>query len=278
MRESVREAEAKANVALEAPSPLAERLAGEAVRDLLLIVASLRGIEDADPESRLREAAAWVLSELKSSVLRDGLRDCLDLDTKERPRVSTLVAVASHLAALIDTRTPREIVLKHVTLLVALVLLVTCGVRSVFGPKNLALGRAVTASSVCAYTPPAGYRLERLGRVVDGARLEKTFAMCTDKQAKPWIEVDLAGMHTISDVIVYARTDCCWGQDDLPLSVEISKDDKRFTTIGTRRSPFTDDMPWRVDAGDRRARYVRLIIKAPEARNIVISEIEVHGH
>jgi len=276
VRAQVRRAEATASTALRAPAPLDARLSRAAIRELLLIVAGLRNIDRPEPEA-LQEAAAWVLADLRAPELRDGLKAYLDGDAAAPPPVSTLVAVASHLAALVDTRTPRELALKRATLLVALVLCAGFGIKLAFRARNFALGRTVTASSTCPYTPPAPYRSKRLGRAVDGVRDEKTFAVCTNKEVRPWIQVDLAKVRTVSDVVVYPRTECCFGQADLPLSVEISKDDKKYTPIGTTKVPFTSDSPWTVEAGNRQARYVRLTTKTPEARSIVISEIEVHG-
>ena len=162
-------------------------------------------------------------------------------------------------------------------ILLLLVLAVGFSIASALGPRNLALGRHVFASSVCAYTPAPKYRSDRFYRLVDGERIEATFAACTEVQVHPWITVDLGSPRSIDDVVLHARSDCCWGIDDVPLSVQLSDDSVRYTTVATRRDPFTDDFPWKAKIGGTRARYVRIHRDANTPGSIVLSEVEVHG-
>jgi len=158
-------------------------------------------------------------------------------------------------------------------------------------PRNLALGRTVTASSICGATPapPAvGRRLpDRLGRLVDGVKVEGamsrvewahgSFAACTELEVHPWITVDLGGDHAIDEVVVYNRADCCWGVDDIPIEIQISGDNRTFVRVASRTQPFTDDFPWRASFATRRGRYVRLYNPVNLPKNLVLAEIEVHG-
>jgi hypothetical protein len=200
---------------------------------------------------------------------------------------------------LIDARSPRERALRAALAAVlgwprgaviagVVVLLVVASVW--LAPRNLALGKTVTASSICGATPapPLGRRpAGRLDRLVDGVTVEGAmsrvewahgnFAACTELEVHPWFTVDLGADHTIDEVVVYNRADCCWGVDDLPIEVQISGDNRSFVTVASRTQPFTDDFPWRASFASRRGRYVRLYNPLSLPKNLVLGEIEVHG-
>jgi hypothetical protein len=187
-----------------------------------------------------------------------------------------------------DTRSEREIRVYRFLRRGAVVVAMGLVAHAVFADHNLALGKTVTASSICPYTPAPMPGKERLARLVDGVRVEGgiaskewahgTFAMCTDTQVHPWITVDLGAERIISEVVVYNRADCCWGIDDTPIAVQVSTDNSTFVTIATRVDPFTEDFPWRVSVPDRRGRYVRLFNPSDAPKNMVFGEIEIYGH
>jgi hypothetical protein len=144
-------------------------------------------------------------------------------------------------------------------------------------PTNLALGSKVSASSICSLTPDPPLGKDRLFRVVDGRETEQRFAMCTDLEDKPWVAVDLSRPRRVDRVVVYPRNDCCYGEQELPLSVEFSTDNRHFKNVGTLDSPATPAFPWRFETGGRSARYVRITSSAKSKRHIVIGELEVFG-
>src|SRR5205085_774792 len=134
-----------------------------------------------------------------------------------------------------------------------------------FGRRNLARGKHVTSSSLCSSQPPAPAGQDRLSRLVDRVTVEGalaaiawghgTFAVCTATEVHPWITIDLGAEHSVSSVVVHPRADCCWGRDDTPLDIQLSLEDGSFTTVATRRQPFTDDFPLSASFATRRARY-----------------------
>lgn len=144
-------------------------------------------------------------------------------------------------------------------------------------PKNLALGKPVKASTTCGGTPAAALGKEPLHRVVDGRRREQAFAVCTEVEAKPWVQVDLGRPHRIDRVVAYPRTDCCYGEQELPVSVELSNDGQHFEIVATRSTPATTNFPWRFTIEGRGARYVRLSTDSKEPRHVVLGELEVYG-
>ena len=189
--------------------------------------------------------------------------------------------------ALLDDRPPRErrlaawlprLGLGAALLVLAFVLL---------KPGNLALGKAVSASSLCSLTPPPRPGQERLSRVTDGIVLEApgigsewgetNFALCTKEEVHPWVTVDLGSERSLSRAVVYNRSDCCWGRGDLPVSIQTSTDNLHFETVATRDRPFSTELPWAVSLEHRKARYVRLYSESAEGRSIVVSELEVYG-
>lgn len=251
-------------------SEIRAALLREALRNLLVAAARAEG-SDALGVSLLRQGVLLVEPTLRSDAERDALHRCAD----ERPSVDdrdfpVLWEVCEWVDALIDNRSERELWLTRRLPWVVGVLVLLVGTVAVLHSKNLALEKPVTASSEC--------KPQNLSTVVDGIRIERTgFAICTATQVQPWVMVDLQTERDVSEVVVYNRMDCCWGVDDLPLSIQVSSNAEDFTTVAVRKKPFTGEFPWRVRLDGRRARYVRLFNEATTPKNIVISEIEVHG-
>jgi hypothetical protein len=147
----------------------------------------------------------------------------------------------------------------------------------VVAPKNVALGKPVSASSTAWYTPAAPFAKDALYRVVDGRQRERSFAIHTELETKPWVEVDLGKPYRIDRVVAYPRTDCCFGEEQLPIVVELSKDNQRFEVVSRNSTPATVDFPWRFATGGVSARYVRISTDSKEPRRVVIGELEVYG-
>jgi hypothetical protein len=254
-------------------------LGAMALRNLLDAVANAAGSNDASPERKLEEARSRVQACLTSPALERALEEFTD--PKRDPPTDTgafaaLLELATFIELLVDTRPTREVQLRRVLWGVAIGAALLCLLWGVLKPKNVASGKAVASSSVCRRIPPPRYREARLARLVDGVIAEASFGVCTAVEHNPWITVDLAKQHRITSVVVYSRSDCCWGSTDIPLQLQLSNDNREFVTVATRTKPFTDELPWRVAVAGRSARYVRLYSPANEPRDIVVNELEIY--
>jgi hypothetical protein len=177
----------------------------------------------------------------------------------------------------LDVRTGREIMLTSLARCLAVALTLFALYWLPFGAHNVAQGKHVTSSSVCGAVPTLLLGARPLYRAVDGFQREQSFAVCTEKEVHPWIAVDLAKPYNLDEVVVYARNDCCWGEDDLPLSLQTSLDNEHFVTIAQKTEPFSAEFPWGIKSKGVRGRYVRLISEAPDPRQLFVGEIEVYG-
>jgi hypothetical protein len=181
------------------------------------------------------------------------------------------------LEARIDPRSARERLVSRWLARAGIVAAAGGLVAWVSAPTNLARGQKVTASSICSLTPDAPLGQDRLFRLVDGREVERAFAVCTELEHNPWLMVDLAQPRRVDRVVVYPRNDCCYGEQGLPLDIEISADGKHFEQVATSAAPAIPAFPWRFATGGRWARYVRITSSAKEPHNIVIGEFEVYG-
>ncbi|HET7540965.1 MAG TPA: discoidin domain-containing protein [Polyangiaceae bacterium] len=198
--------------------------------------------------------------------------------SSERPNeYETLADAFAWLERQIDTRTPRERIVNRAFGHALLAAALATGGYWAFSSKNLALGKEVTASSICDLTPQPPLGQSRLQRLVDGRPKEQGFAICTELEVHPWVTVDLAREARIDRVVVFPRNDCCYGDDELPIQIELSGNNRDFEVVGSSDRPATADFPWRFAIQGRRARYVRITSPANEKRHIVIGEIEVYG-
>jgi F5/8 type C domain len=246
-------------VAAYALSKTDDRALPESIEKSLALV-------EAVPNAATRHALA--IARLKSGA-PGALAETLEYDT--------LVRFFIWLEARVETRTAREIRVTRWLGRAALALGVALASYLLFGPKNLARGAHVTASSTCSLTPEPELGRERLSRVVDGRLRELSFAVCTETEQNPWVTLDLGLAHRIDRVVVYPRNDCCYGEDELPLELQLSQDDVSFDTVGTRSVPAVLEFPWRFSTGGREARYVRITVGSAEPRHVVLSEVEVYG-
>ncbi len=176
----------------------------------------------------------------------------------------------------IDTRTPRDFKIARWTRMGVLGALLACGGWVVSAPTNIARGKSVSASSLCPDVPTPFHGVPQLGGAVDGIRLEVRFAICTNREIRPWIAVDLGAPHTIREVVVYARTDGSWGEGDIPAHIQLSLDNVHFRDVGTRTYPYTNRFPWHLQVPGVTARYVRLAAASDLPQQMFINEIEVY--
>ena len=189
---------------------------------------------------------------------------------------------------LIDLQSERERRLRRRLTRAGAVLAVIVAAYALLSDKNLARNRPVTASSIGGYTPTPLPGRGRLSRLVDGVTVERSqpgvewahgmYAGGTESQVHPWITVDLGRTRTLSKVVVYNRSDCCWGLRDVPVALQVSDDNRTFATVATRDQPFSDDYPWRQALHGARGRYVRLWGPEETPKELVLSEIEIYGH
>jgi hypothetical protein len=130
-------------------------------------------------------------------------------------------------------------------------------------PKNVALGRPVSASSAIFASSAE--------QAVNGIHVGE-LGFHSDLVESPSLTIDLGADYALSSVRVYGRTDCCYDQS-VPLSLDISEDGKAFRSIAERTKPFTGFEPWTVKPKRAKARFVRLRRKA--AGFLVLAEVEV---
>ncbi len=147
-----------------------------------------------------------------------------------------------------------------------LVFAAVAGARALWMPRNVALHKPVTASSVW-YTPAAGQD------IVDGDT-GTSFGLCTKIEDSPYATIDLLDTYRVYRVAVHNRVDG-WFDDCLPLVVELSTDGKNFHEIGRRETHFEGNPPWVVDAHKEAARYVR--VRVARKSYLALSEVEVFG-
>jgi hypothetical protein len=203
--------------------------------------------------------------------------DTLELQRAVQTRKSLERAVRT-VRTRYEARSPRELRLARlarVLLLVATLGALVWGAQHLFGPRNIARGKPVQMSSQRPGIAWGGRILSPAG-AVDG-RAHGMYDILTALEPNPWLVIDLKRERVISSIIVRNRGDCCWGERDLPMVIELSSDGKQFSEVGRRTSPFKDARPWKHDVGGARARYVRVRVASNEPRELVLSEVEVFG-
>jgi hypothetical protein len=205
-------------------------------------------------------------------VLAEG--DPLAFDSWSRAdlaaRLATVEEAVRWLAALVEPRTPRQIVVSrsvHLGIFAVVVIgALVWGLVVLLRPPNLALHKTVTISErfplSLAPTDNSG--------LVNG-EIEAGYGIHTSI-GSAWIMVDLRKASRISQVRVYNRADG-WFDDGLPFAIEFSDDGTHFTEVSRRTTSFSSTAPWSYDAGGRQARYVRM----RSDRYIAITELEVYG-
>jgi hypothetical protein len=199
--------------------------------------------------------------------------DAADLDALSlrelTERVNGLSAVTPVLLALLAPQTPARQktvrTLQRAAILLVLVSCVTALSVTVLPPKNIALHKPATSSSVAFDTKPAG--------AVNG-KVYEPFGFHSDTEDSPWLRIDLGRKYTITEARVYGRHDCCFDQS-VPMLFEGSDDGETFRLIAERKDPFDQVRPWVILPGSARARFVRL--RSTKKTPLVLAEVELNG-
>jgi len=132
-------------------------------------------------------------------------------------------------------------------------------------PRNVSSKKSVFVSSVIDGKNPAG--------IVDDQYYGFP-AFVSKRERQPWVVIDLGKPYMVTDAQVVGRHDCCFGEA-VPLDFEVSLDNNKFETVGTRTEPLTSLVPWVVPAIMRHARYVR--VKSKKTATLGLSEVIVYG-
>ncbi len=142
------------------------------------------------------------------------------------------------------------------------------GARALFAPKNIALHKPVTMSSMfpgVTSNPSA---------LTDGVTTG-SFAVHTNKEEKSWVQIDLGDVYRIDKVKIYNRGDG-WFDEGLPMTLDLSENGTDFTEFETRTKSFSQWIPWTAEVGKKKARYVR--VHGKKGEYVTLSEIEVFGN
>lgn len=247
------------------------RLCHEAALLALAALATTRGepTEPLPPASVLWAQAADLPGRPPSFDAASALLatdDLMAFDTLGDPRrARRLIApTLDFLLALAEPRTRRELVLARVMRLSSVVAigvgLVWLALWLFVWPTNEALYKPVAVSSLARGSAPPD-------TLTDGAQSER--ACSTDRQAQPWVRVDLLNHVAIDSVRVAVRPDI-----SLPLVLEVSDDDRKFREVSVRHEPVPTGR-WRVSLGKQRARFVR--VRHPGEGVLALREVEVWG-
>jgi hypothetical protein len=132
-------------------------------------------------------------------------------------------------------------------------------VRAALAPRNLALSRPVTSSSVRFGNPDA---------LTNGAVEWGTFGLHT-AAGGAWATVDLGDSYRLAEARIYGRGDRFF-RSGLPLEVQLSGDGSRFRSVASCTTPITQATPCTAPLRHEHARYVRVA-----ANEVVLSEVEV---
>lgn len=185
--------------------------------------------------------------------------------------VQELDAVDAVIRALLDPvepRTPRRLVaarwLRIASFALCLLGLALFGLVRAFAPRNVALGKAVSASGYWPGSPPAD-------ELVNGSH-ESPYGSATQKGKDGWFSVDLARPHAIDRVVVVNRQDK-YARETPPLALELSDDGEHYVEV-TRFLGTSAGEHYVWKGLGRVARHVRV---RRVDRNFAICEIEVYG-
>lgn len=259
------------------------RLAKHALADLFVVVAAAQlAPENSDPmdwpelEDASRIVAALPGLAAYGAAIAYVSRDEAPLAVPD-PGFALLADLFAVLERRIDLRTARDLLVERWLRRGGAVLLLLLGAFVALTPSNLARGKLVTSSSVCAHTPSQPLGQARLARVVDGTHSEPTFAVCTDVQARPFITVDLGAPHEVGRIVVHGRNDGFWLDNTGPLEAQLSLDDAKYVGVAQRPTPILRAYPWDAQFPEKTARFVRIAGISRRPQSIRVSEIEVYG-
>jgi hypothetical protein len=190
---------------------------------------------------------------------------------------AAMARLVTRLERALEPRTERHLAVLAATRQagLALVALVALGVaaRQLFAPRNLALNKPVTQSTVFATRESVG------GAYLVNGKIEFSYGAATDNSGDggkqdPWMMIDLQRPTRIGKIMVYNRGDSNF-TDCLPLILEVGLDPADMKTLGVRKELFTRTEPWVVSRLDETARYVR--VRMTGTASFALDEIEVYG-
>jgi hypothetical protein len=274
--------------ASELADPARVSAAGALYREAtLLLVRAIRATREGTIGDMDSEAAyAWLRAEIENGKIAlapsalEELKELLvgadllvldRMNPEEAHRAySALERLTNSLRRLIEPRTATQI--KYTRWLrLALLALAGLGILAgcvflIFQAENLAEGKPVRASSQFPGTPGA--------QGITNGKVEHTFGVHTQIQDKPWVELDLLNLTSVTKVKVYNRGDG-WFDENLPLTLEVSTDGAHFTEVARRIQPFRNDKPWIWKSKGTPARQIR--VSLPRHGYIALAEIEVFG-
>jgi hypothetical protein len=190
---------------------------------------------------------------------------------------AAIARVVTLLERAIEPRTEKRLAvyaaLRQAALGVAVAIAILVPARRLLAPRNLALHKPVTQSSVLPARESVG------GAYLVNGLIEYSYGAHTDNTADggrqdPWIMIDLQRATRIRKIVVYNRGDTNF-TDCLPLILEVGLDPGNMKTRGVRNDLFTRTEPWVVDRLDETARYVR--VRMTGTAYIALDEIEVYA-
>lgn len=150
------------------------------------------------------------------------------------------------------------------------------GGDSLLGRTNIAFGKSVRMSSVCAQRPYHSPMATGPAALTDGNKM-RYYDACTKRQKRPWVRVDLEHSETVDTVVVTGRQELGWSLDVLPLVLEVSGDGREYQQVARRNVPLSDRRPWRASFQAVSARYWRVRSLARGSAMLVLTEIEIFG-
>jgi hypothetical protein len=194
--------------------------------------------------------------------------DALSPRAARQARIASERIVSSLLRAL-EWRTPLEIrrvrQLRMAALGCAVIGLGAFGAFAIHYTANVARFKAPSASGVAPGSPPATVLTD--GEIGPGNVLRVA------PGESPWVSVDLLGRFRLSRVVIHPGV--ASPADMLPLALEISTDNERWTEVGTRRAPLAQNGIWTVELGGRAVRWLR--VRHPGHGSLALSEIEAYA-
>jgi len=216
---------------------------------------------------RLRRVPAW---EIRSSRVyhraADGLRELAPFENDAEASWAeiahrTLVRAQAPIRALVAG----VVVLAGALALVATIILalgcaVSPNLRGRLFPRDLAAGKPWTSSSAAFGYPTSGV----------GPSSEGPFFFHSSVGNNPFVEIDLGAEHTIRNIEVENRTDCC-NERALPLDVKVLKGGT-WQLVAERRAWFST---WKYDITPVRAQKIRF--ERPGSDLFHLKRISVYG-
>jgi hypothetical protein len=232
----------------------------------------LRGVFEGAPSA----PAGW-----KAAVDCLATDDCLyldRLDDGERRRLGlTLREIGAWLRRRIDVRSVQDLRATRFGRWAAMAIVVAYvaygGVARLVHP-NLAFGRVVTQSSAWPGSAPGSALVDGETSGDNGPGVPHPDIVQTNREAAPWVMIDLGALRRLREVRVFNRNDHAFDAG-LPYVLELSTDGRTFREAARRTTHFGTtrfDPPWSADVHGQLARYVRVGCRD----SLALSEVEVY--